>query len=81
MAASLGIASRYKRKSIAARTSLASGKTSQLWHINAAAVIALANKRMDQSWRGRLLATGWHDLPCLGKFSTSSRATLVMRGR
>ncbi len=40
-----------------------------------------ANKRMDQSWRGRPLALGWHDRPCRGKFSTFSRATLVMRGR
>ena len=40
-----------------------------------------ANQRMDQSWRGRPVVLGWHDRPCPGKFSTSRRATLVMRGR
>ena len=40
-----------------------------------------ANKRMDQTWRGRSSVTDWHGRPCPGKFSTSSRATLVMRGR
>ena len=36
--------------------------------------------RMDQSWRGRPSVTDWQAPPCPGKFSTSSRATLVMRG-
>jgi len=41
----------------------------------------LSNKRMDQSWRGRPVVAGWHDRPWWDKLSTSSRATLVMRGR
>ena len=40
-----------------------------------------SNQRMDQSWRGRPMAPGWHDRRLPGKFSTSRRATLVMRGR
>ena len=40
-----------------------------------------SNKRMDQSWRGRPVVAGWHARPCQGKYFTSSRATLVMRGR
>ena len=41
----------------------------------------LSNKRMDQSWRGRPVVPGWHGQSWPGKFSTPSRATLVMRGR
>ena len=43
--------------------------------------LQLSNKRMDQSWRGRPSVPAWHGRLCPGKFSTSSRATLVMRGR
>ena len=39
------------------------------------------NKRMDQSWRGHPVVKRWHARRRLGKISTSSRATLVMRGR
>ena len=41
----------------------------------------LSNKRMDQSWGGRLIVVGWHTHPCTGKFPASCRPTLVMRGR
>ncbi len=38
-----------------------------------------ANKRMDQSWRGRRLVSGWHGRASTGRFLVTRRATQVMR--